>query len=65
VSLTADSRPTAIGRRPAVPAARPRLGVFGARRDGHLRRIATGVTVLTALIAVMAVAAAAVVFTIG
>jgi hypothetical protein len=50
--------------RPAMPAMPPRQGVFRARRDWLLRRVATWISVLTAAFAVVIVAAAAVAFAI-
>jgi hypothetical protein len=47
--------------RPAMPAAFPRAVVFRARRDRVRRWFATSLTVLTATIAILVVAAAAVV----
>jgi hypothetical protein len=49
---------------PALPLVPPKLGAVRARRDGISEKLATGVTVLTATIAVFLVAAAAVAFTI-
>jgi hypothetical protein len=49
----------------ALITASPRLGAVAERRDRFLKRVATGVTVLTGVIAVLAVAAAAVAFALG
>jgi hypothetical protein len=54
-----------VKSRPAIPTVPPRQGAFKARRDGMWRRVATLITVLTAAIAVLVVAAAAVAFAIG
>jgi len=54
-----------VKSRPAMPTVPPRQGAFKARRDGILRQFATLITVLTAAIAVLVVAAAAVAFAIG
>jgi hypothetical protein len=54
-----------VKSRPAIPTVPPRQGAFKARRDGILRKFATLITVLTAAIAVLVVAAAAVAFAIG
>jgi len=51
--------------RPAIPSVPPHRAAFGARRDGLIRALATGVTVLMAAIAVLLVAFAAVVITIS
>jgi len=51
--------------RPALVAASPRLGAVGARRDQYLKRMATAVTVLSGVIAVLVVAAAAVASALG
>ena len=51
--------------RPAIPSVPPHRAAFGARRDGLIRALATGVTVLVAAIAVLLVAFAAVVITIS
>jgi hypothetical protein len=50
--------------RPAMPALPARRGAARARRDWFVTRLATCVTVLSATIAVLIVAAAAVTFTI-
>ncbi len=50
---------------PAMPTVPPRQGAFKARRDRILRRVATFITGLTAALAVVIVAAAAVAFAIG
>jgi hypothetical protein len=50
--------------RPAIPTAPPHLAAFQARREGFVRKLATCITVLTAALAVLFVAAAAVVITI-
>jgi hypothetical protein len=50
-----------VDLRSAIPAAMPHNAPFRARRERLMSRIATGVTVLTALIAVLVVATAAVV----
>jgi len=50
--------------RPAMPTVPPRQGIYGARRDWLLRRVATWISVFTAAFAVLIVAAAAVAFTI-
>ena len=49
-----------VEMRPAMPSASPRAAVSQARRDRLLRRSALAVTVLTATIAVLAAAMAAV-----
>ena len=54
-----------VESRPAMPTVPPRQGAFRARRDSILRQLATLITVLTATIAVLVVAAAAVAFAIG
>jgi hypothetical protein len=54
-----------LGLRSAVPPPRPRLGFFGARRDKLHQGLATCVTALTALLAILIVAAAAVVVALG
>ena len=51
--------------RPAIPSVPSHRAAFGARRDGLIRALATGVTVLVAAIAVLLVAFAAVVITIS
>jgi hypothetical protein len=61
----AEQGSTSADFRPAMPVVPPRQGARRARRDGLLRRIATGITALTAMIAVLVVAAAAVAFAIG
>ena len=63
--LGAEQGPMSADFRPTMPVVPPRQGARGARRDGLLRRIATCITVLTAMIAVLVVAAAAVAFAIG
>jgi hypothetical protein len=50
-----------VDTRPAIPFALPRTSRSGARRQRLLRWAATAVTLLTALIAILLVAAAAVV----
>ena len=50
--------------RPAIPTMPPHRAAFRARREGLMRKLATCITVLTAAIAVLFVAAAAVVITI-
>jgi len=50
--------------RPAIPTVPAHRAGFGARRDRLIRTLATCITVLTAAIAVLFVAAAAVVITI-
>jgi hypothetical protein len=50
--------------RPAIPTVPPHRAAFRTRRDGLMRTLATGIAVLTAVIAVLFVAAAAVVITI-
>jgi hypothetical protein len=50
---------------PAMPTVPPRPVAFKARRDRIMKRLATFITVLTAAIAVVIVAAAAVAFAIG
>jgi hypothetical protein len=59
------SYPMPVQSRPAMPTVPPRQGAFKAHRDGMLRRVATLITMLTAAIAVLVVAAAAVAFAIG
>jgi hypothetical protein len=54
-----------VDLRPAMPAVPPRQGAFKARRDRIARTVAGFITVLTAMIAVLVVAAAAVAFAIG
>jgi hypothetical protein len=53
-----------VDSRPAMPAVPARRAAFKAPRDWFVTRVATCVTVLTAAIAVLIVAAAAVAFTI-
>jgi hypothetical protein len=50
-----------VDSRSAIPAAMPHNAPFRARRERLVSAIATGVTVLTALIAILVVATAAVV----
>jgi hypothetical protein len=50
--------------RPAIPTLPARQGALNAYRDSLVARLATGITVLTAAIAVLIVAAAAVAFAI-
>jgi hypothetical protein len=50
--------------RPAIPTVPPHRAAFRARREGLVRKLATCITVLTAAIAILFVAAAAVVITI-
>ena len=52
-----------VDPRPAMPSLPVRLAAFRARRDWFVTLVATCVTVLTAAIAVLIVAAAAVTFT--
>ncbi len=53
-----------VDLRPAMPTVPPRRA-FRAQREQVIRRLATGITVLTAAIAVLIVAAAAVAFAIA
>jgi hypothetical protein len=53
-----------VGSRPAMPIMPPRQPAFGTRRDRLVTSLATFVTMLTAAVAVLIVAAAAVAFTI-
>lgn len=53
-----------VGSRPAMPTMPARQPPFRARRDRLVTRLATCITGLTAAIAVLIVAAAAVAFTI-
>ena len=53
-----------VGSRPAMPTMLARQPAFRARRDRLVTRLATCITVLTAVIAVLIVAAAAVAFAI-
>jgi hypothetical protein len=53
-----------VGLRSAIPTSPARQPAFRARRDQLVTRLATCITVLTAAIAVLIVAAAAVAFTI-
>ena len=50
--------------RPAMPTVPPHWGAFRARRDWLITTLATSFTVLTAAIAILVAAAAAVVITI-
>jgi hypothetical protein len=50
--------------RPAMPTVPPRRAAFRARREGLIRKVATCITVLTAAVAILFVAVAAVVITI-
>ena len=50
--------------RPAIPTLPPHRAAFRAGREGLVRKLATCITVLTAAIAILFVAAAAVVITI-
>ena len=51
--------------RQAIPLVPLKLGIVGARHDGICTQLATGVTVLTAAVAVFLVAAATVAFAIN
>jgi len=53
-----------VASRPAIPTVAPRQAAFRSRRTWLLAKLATSVTVLTAAMAVVIVAAAAVAFTI-
>ena len=53
-----------VDSRPAMPAVPPRRGAFRARREWLVTKLATCITVLSATVAVLIVAAAAVAFTI-
>jgi hypothetical protein len=60
-SLSGGADSMSVDVRPAMPAVFPRAAAFRARRDRVRRWFATMVTVLTAAIAILVVAAAAVV----
>jgi hypothetical protein len=59
-----ENHPMSVDSRPAMPVMPARQSAFGARQDRLVTRLATCITVLSALIAVLIVAAAAVSFTI-
>jgi hypothetical protein len=58
-----ENHPMSVDSRPAMPTMPDRHTAFRARRDRLVSRLATCITVLTAGIAVLIVAAAAVAFT--
>lgn len=53
-----------VDSRPAIPVVPPRRAAYRARREWLVTRLATCITVLSATVAVLIVAAAAVAFTI-
>jgi hypothetical protein len=59
-----EGHPMSFDSRPAIPTVPARRAAFKARRDWLVTRVATCITVLTAAIAVLIVAAVAVSFTI-
>jgi hypothetical protein len=54
-----------VDLRPAMPTVPPRAGAVWAQRDQFMRRLATLITVLAAMTAVLVVAAAAVAFAVA